>query len=363
MSQTQVGAFEMSSGGGQAPAPVRALLKQFGSKKEEDKMSGYLNFLKIGPKLLKWVPVTQGKLKDLRTWLTVYSYWSEGGLENVRNMLYSIVEDPQLMGRSTSNGPSASASKAGTGEIGHSLVGQVSPSPNVGLFHPALLQRAASDPKGLTQKYMEDPREYVRWYEETHPWVTESTPRVGVLLYRKHVLTDQAYIPNVITLMETEGLMPIPIFINGVEGHTVVRDLFTSEYEKGNGGERAVKVDAIVNTIGFPLVGGPAGSMEGGRGIELAKEILSGKDVPYYVAAPLVIQDVQSWQDGGVQGLQQVVLYSLPELDGAVEAVVLVRIHYIYIHTYVLHHLYMHTYTYTDIYTITHTYTYIHTYT
>ena len=26
-----------------------------------------------------------------------------------------------------------------------------------------------------------------------------------------------------------------------------------------------VKVDAIVNTIGFPLVGGPAGTMEAGR--------------------------------------------------------------------------------------------------
>ena len=27
---------------------MRALLKQFGSQKEEDKMSGYLNFLKVG---------------------------------------------------------------------------------------------------------------------------------------------------------------------------------------------------------------------------------------------------------------------------------------------------------------------------
>lgn len=49
-------------------------------------------------------------------------------------------------------------------------------------------------------------------------------------------------------------------------------------------------VDAVVNTIGFPLVGGPAGSMEGGRQIEAAKEILSRKNVPYVVAAPLLIQ-------------------------------------------------------------------------
>ena len=36
----------------------------------------YLNFLKVGPKLLKWLP--GNKASDLRTWLTVYSYWSEG---------------------------------------------------------------------------------------------------------------------------------------------------------------------------------------------------------------------------------------------------------------------------------------------
>ena len=36
--------------------------------------------------------------------------------------------------------------------------------------------------------------------------------------------------------------------------------------------------------------GGPAGSMKGGRQIEVAKEILSAKNVPYIVAAPLLIQ-------------------------------------------------------------------------
>ena len=38
---------------------------------------------------------------------------------------------------------------------------------------------------------------------------------------------------------------------------------------------------------------------------------------------PSLIQDVDSWTKNGVQGLQQVVLYSLPELDGAIETVVL----------------------------------------
>lgn len=73
----------------------------------------------------------------------------------------------------------------------------------------------------------------------------------------------------------------------------MVRDLFTSNYERKSPftlDSSAVAVDAVVNTIGFPLVGGPAGSMEGGRGIDAAREILLAKNVPYIVAAPLLIQ-------------------------------------------------------------------------
>ena len=40
----------------------------------------------------------------------------------------------------------------------------------------------------------------------------------------------------------------------------------------------------------YHRIGGPAGSMKGGRQIEASKEILSEKNVPYIVAAPLLIQ-------------------------------------------------------------------------
>lgn len=62
----------------------------------------------------------------------------------------------------------------------------------------------------------------------------------------------------------------------------------------------------MVNTIGFPLVGGPAGTMEAGRRVDVATELLSAKDVPYVIAAPLLVQDLVSWRRDGVQGLQQV---------------------------------------------------------
>lgn len=126
-------------------------------------------------------------------------------------------------------------------------------------------------------------------------------------------------------------MIPLPIFINGVEGHVAVRDWMTTEYESlqrqisnietPSLSQEAVKVDAIVSTIGFPLVGGPAGSMEAGRQVEVAKRILTAKNVPYIVAAPLLIQDIHSWTRQGVGGLQSVVLYALPELDGAIDTV------------------------------------------
>ena len=178
--------------------------------------------------------------------------------------------------------------------------------------------------------YFESPKQYLQWYQQHHP-DTQQWPQVGILLYRKHVITHQPYIPQLIQKFEAAHLIPVPIFINGVEGHVAVRDLMTTVHEQterqaGNVETRslskeAVEVDAIVSTIGFPLVGGPAGSMEAGRQVEVAQRILTAKNVPYLVAAPLLIQDIYSWTRQGIGGLQSVVLYALPELDGAIDTI------------------------------------------
>lgn len=317
MGETKVGSFEMKGGATMGPPPaIKALLSQFSSAKEEDKMTGYLKFLKVGPKLLSLLP--SDKFTDLRTWLTVYSYWNEGGFENVSSMLLLIAKELKLL--------SASASKS-------IVVAPVRETPTCAFYHPSL------------DVFVKSPKEYVAWYERTHPWVTDATPRVGLLLYRKHVITGQEYIGNLVRLMESEGVMPVPVFISGVEAHTVVRDLFTTHHQQQSvvasirDDLDLARVDVFVNTIGFPLVGGkllllccylsnacalgPAGSMEGGRQIEVARDILTSKNVPYIVSAPLLIQDLDSWRRDGVQGLQTVVLYALPELDGAIETVVL----------------------------------------
>ncbi|MEH2071706.1 MAG: magnesium chelatase subunit H [Nostoc sp.] len=317
MSLNKLGNFAIGDKPKGMPKPVKFILDKFSNGREEDKLAGYISFLKIGPKLLKYVPVQ--KVQDLRNWLIIYGYWNAGGSENVASLFWTLAE--KYLGLK---------------------VGEIPPpleTPNMGLLHP--------DYSG----FFVSPREYLEWYQtyfkdpEAMPVATtggtpatrwlmnrvSTRPVIGILLYRKHVITKQPYIPQLIRHFESAGLIPLPIFINGVEGHVAVRDWMTTDYEiqqreLGNIetpslSTEAVKVDAIVSTIGFPLVGGPAGSMEAGRQVDVAKRILTAKNLPYIVAAPLLIQDIYSWTRQGVGGLQSVVLYALPELDGAIDTV------------------------------------------
>lgn len=296
MALTQLGKFVIGEKPKGMPKPVKFILSKFGSGKEEDKLAGYISFLKIGPKLLKYIPAR--KVQDLRNWLIIYGYWNAGGTENVASMLWVLAE--KYLGLTVGDIPA------------------VIETPNIGLLHPDY------------DRYFESPQAYSTWYAQTFPSYSNK-PRVGILLYRKHVITRQAYIPQLIRYFEAAGLVPVPIFINGVEGHVAVRDLMTTGYEQAQQAlghvdcpslsKEAVQVDAIVSTIGFPLVGGPAGSMEAGRQVAVAKKILGAKNVPYFVAAPLLIQDIHSWTRQGIGGLQSVVLYALPELDGAIDPI------------------------------------------
>ena len=55
---SHIGGAQMDpSGKSKGPPPaVKKVLSLFGSGREEDRMVGYLSFLKIGPKLLKFLP-------------------------------------------------------------------------------------------------------------------------------------------------------------------------------------------------------------------------------------------------------------------------------------------------------------------
>jgi len=324
MSCTSVGSFQMAAPSGQKAGPppaVKAVLAKFGSGKEEDKLVGYLSFLKIGPKLLKFVP--GDKARDLKNWLTVYAYWNQGGKENVEEAFAYLATEYLAPPGEEKKEPNFFAKLFGLGGKGPKPPRE---TPALGLYHPQLEREK--------RPYFESVSAYLAWHERTRAHkVPAGAPRVAVLLYRKHVITKQPYLADLVESFEDSGVLPIPIFINGVEAHTIVRDMLTSDYEQQNRAQGVIEVDslksdatiidAVVSTVGFPLVGGPAGSMEAGRQAEVAQRILGAKNVPYFVAAPLLIQDIASWVQSGVGGLQSTILYALPELDGAIDTVAL----------------------------------------
>jgi magnesium chelatase subunit H len=276
MTLNKVGSFSMNQKAGASgpPAPVKKVLSMFSSGKEEDKISGYLKFLKIGPTLLQYVPGE--KAGDLRVWLETYRYWNQGGMQNVKSML-------QLVSDTCKNKEDQETL----------ILPDLQVTPDIGLIHPLR--------EGMG--YWESPASFLDWRlskttyttaeEQKFKLAPPGAPRVAVLLYRKHVITEQRYLYDLITMMENQGVIPVPIFINGVEAHTIVRDLLTSEHEikaiqKGECSRdatyqpnKAVTVDAIVNTIGFPLVGGPAGSIEAGRNLHVSSKLLGDMNVPY----------------------------------------------------------------------------------
>jgi magnesium chelatase subunit H len=351
------------------PPAVKAVLSLFGSPREEDKLMGYIKLLKVAPDLLKFVPGE--KTNDLRNWLLAYRYWQAGGAANVQGMLAVLLR--QIAADSTTARTTTSATQERTTSSLSSTattttstmknkkapdvattieLPEVVVTPDLGLLHPLLHNQCNDDNNQIHHQqqqsrsaYWTSPAAYLQWRldDATYEWARDQrfslaprdAPRAAVLLYRKHVITGLRYIHDLIRQMEQDGILPIPIFINGVEAHTIVRDLLTSSSRQDHDmdqtdndndtfqPDRAVSVDAIVNTIGFPLVGGPAGSMRAGRDVIVAERLLSHLNVPYIIAAPLLLQTIPQWKKLGVTGLQSVVLYSLPELDGAIDTVVL----------------------------------------
>jgi magnesium chelatase subunit H len=115
---------------------------------------------------------------------------------------------------------------------------EVTSTPQTGCLHPA------------HAGYFDSPAAYMKWYARSGPLRGTDAPVAALLLYRKHVITKQDYIRQLVSEMEAQGVLPVPIFINGVEAHTVVRDLLTSRAEAaalaaGQPRPQGLKSDAV----------------------------------------------------------------------------------------------------------------------
>ena len=115
--------------------------------------------------------------------------------------------------------------------------------------------------------------------------------------------------------LEFRGARVIPIFCGGLDFSKPVNAFF---YDPLN--PEQPLVDGIVSLTGFALVGGPA-RQDHPKAIESLKKL----NRPYMVALPLVFQTTQEWEqsDLGLHPVQVALQIAIPELDGAIEPIVL----------------------------------------
>ena len=283
MALNRVGEYRIEGGRGSLPKPMQAILRLITRGRDEDTLYAYMKLTRVATKLL---PLMPPKLKDFRTWLSVNIYWNQPDAQNIGQMIRLILRD--CLDRQLS-------------------VAAVQPIPTMGCFHPH------------ADRTFDTPAAYLRWYERRsgRKRAAPRRPLVALIAFRKHVVQRQRYHSDLIVALEAGGLDVLPIFVSGIDMHVAVREWLTRAALGGR------SIDMLINSMGFPLVGGPARSTRPGQYREQSAELLVGLDVPYMIAQPLQMQSEAEWRERGVAPMQAVIMYDLPEMDGSIAPVTL----------------------------------------
>ena len=289
MALNRVGEYRVKGGTKSLPKPMQMVLNLISKGREEDTLYAYTKLTKISTKLLPFMPA---KLNDFRTWLSTNIYWNQPDAANIAEMIKLILRD--CCGQDIAVAP-------------------VKTIPMMGCFHPD------------APELFESPEAFLRWEakrgagargqglaKKARPLTLDRRPLVAVLAFRKHVVQEQKYLGELVHALEAKGLRVLPVFVSGIETHVAIREWLTKH-----------KLDLLISTMGFPIVGGPAGSTKPGHYHEKAGDLLAALDVPYMVVQPLQMQTEDEWHERGAAPMQAVIMYDLPEMDGAIAPVVL----------------------------------------
>ncbi len=295
MRLNKLGSFNMAQLG-----QSKSVIGDFMKKRRQKQGSGFedamLKLLRTLPKVLKYLPVE--KAQDARNFMLSFQYWLGGSAENLENFLLMLADRYVLPHQRPEGAPKAS---------GLSYEQPVT-FPDIGIWHP------------LAPTMFEDVKEYLNWYDSRSDIAeiarNPNAPCVGIVLQRTHLVTgDDAHYVSIVQELEYKGARVIPVFAGGLDFSKPVDAYF---FDPLNPTEAIV--DAVVSLTGFALVGGPA-RQDHPKAIEALQKL----NRPYMVSLPLVFQTTEEWEasDLGLHPIQVALQMAIPELDGAIEPIIM----------------------------------------
>lgn len=290
MRLNKMGSFSLAQLG-QSKGVIANFMKKRKEKSSAGFQDGMLKLLRTLPQVLKFLPME--KAQDARNFMLSFQYWLGGSAENLENFLLMLADKYVLKGEDKTNLVKS--------EYQAPIV-----YPDMGIWHP------------LAPTMFEDVREYLNWYNSRDIPKTLKDPLapcVGLVLQRTHLVTgDDAHYVAIVQELESLGGKVLPVFAGGLDFSKPVNAYF---YDPTS--QRAL-VDGVVSLTGFALVGGPA-RQDHPKAIEALKRL----NRPYMVALPLVFQTTEEWlsSDLGLHPIQVALQIAIPELDGAIEPIIL----------------------------------------
>jgi magnesium chelatase subunit H len=291
MRLNKMGSFSLAQLG-QSKSVIANFMKKRKEKSGAGFQDGMLKLLRTLPQVLKFLPME--KAQDARNFMLSFQYWLGGSAENLENFLLMLADKYVLKG--------AEKESFAAAEYQAPVV-----YPDMGIWHP------------LAPTMFEDVREYLNWYavrrDISRNLKDPLAPCVGLVLQRTHLVTgDDAHYVAIVQELESLGAKVLPVFAGGLDFSKPIEAYF---YEPTT---KLQLVDAVVSLTGFALVGGPA-RQDHPKAIEALKRL----NRPYMVALPLVFQTTEEWLDSdlGLHPIQVALQIAIPELDGAIEPIIL----------------------------------------